>query len=266
MTGLVYAQQKRNLMSIDELNFHPFVTVVFGDAMKVQRVAGIEPFSIPSETLLLNETQFYITRVAYSLSHLLTWIEQLHHAVIFLASFNYERRTKEAGVNRFHHLIYNVENYLVRLQSVYDRLLQLTNNVFHICTSAELVSHNLIVSNLHVTRTTVPKMLKAVRKTIEPKATTRNEIVHRHSYSDPLFRRLELFYMQTEASWSNTAKKSDFKNLAQVRAQMMKEATTKKRTEFELINSELVKTMVPLFSDFLTYYQKYRDRIERADA
>jgi hypothetical protein len=187
-------------MNIESLKQHSFVQTVFKDAVTVYKETGIDLTADKKDEPTLDEHQFYVTRVGYGLSHTLTWIEQLHHAQIFLTQFNYERRTKEAGVNRFHHLIYNVENYLVRLQSVYDRLLQLTNDVFHICMSDKLVNHSLIVSNLRVSRTKIPTLLKAVRKTIEPKAEDRNEIIHRHSYSDPVLRRLELFYLQTEAT------------------------------------------------------------------
>ena len=245
-------------MSLDDLQSHPFVRRVLDDAMKVHKEAGIKPLADSSEDPLLDEQQFYVTRVGFSLSHLLTWVEQLHHAVHFLAQFNYERRTKEAGVNRFHHLIYNVENYLVRLQSVYDRLLQLTNNVFHICMAEELVNHSLVVSNLRISRTKVPQALKAVRKTIEPKAAARNEIVHRHSYSDPLFRRLELFYMQTEATWASSSGKIQFKNLAHMRAQMMKKTTIANRAEFEAINVSLVRALSPLFTELNAQYEKQK--------
>lgn len=248
-------------MDLEALQQHPFVRTVLDDAMKVNQEAGIKPMADASEEPLLDERQFYITRVGYGLSHTLTWVEQLHHAVHFLAHFNYERRAKEAGVNRFHHLIYNVENYLVRLQSVYDRLLQLTNNVFHICNSDKLVNHGLIVSNLHVTRTKVPQLLRAVRKIIEPQATARNDIVHKHSYTDPALRRLELFYMHTEATWGSSDRRLPFKNLAHLRAPLMKQATTAKRAEFAAINAALLKALLPLFTELNVQYSRQKARI-----
>lgn len=251
-------------MHFEALQQHSFVRTVFDDGMEVSQEAGIKPSADASEEPLLDERQFYITRVAYGLAHTLTWVEQLHHAVHFLAQFNYERRTREGGVNRFHHLIYNVENYLVRLQSVYDRLLQLTNNVFHICTSDELVNHGLIVSNLHVARTKVPQLLRAVRKTLEPQATARNDIVHKHSYTDPALRRLELFYMQTEATWGSSDRRLPFKNLAHVRAQLMKQATTSKRTEFAAMNAALVKALLLLFTELNVQYSRQKARVSAA--
>ena len=120
------------------------------------------------------------------------------------------------------------------------------------------MNHGLIVSNLRISRTKVPQTLRAVRKTIEPKVAVRNEIVHRHSYSDPLFRRLELFYMQTEASWASSSGKLQFKNLAHMRARMMKQATTSKRAEFEALNIALVRTLAPLFTELHLRYEKQK--------
>lgn len=249
-------------MNRDGLNQHPFVRLVLDDAMKVHKELGIKPMSDEDDDPLLDEQQFYVTRVAFALTHTLAWVEQLDHAVHFLAQFNYQRRTREAGVNRFHHLIYNVENYLIRLQSVYDRLLQLTNNVFHICMSDELVNHRLIVSNLRVSRTKIPKLLRAVRKTIEGKAAARHDIVHRHSYSDRTLRRLQLFYIQTEADWAATDRLPRFKNLARVRAQLMKQATISKRTEFAAMNNAVVDTLIPLFGELLAQYKLHKARLE----
>lgn len=248
-------------MNIDALHQHPFVRAVFDDGMKVQVEAGIDPMDDSKEEPLLNEYQFYITRVGFGLAHTLTWLEQLDHAVHFLAHFSY-KGTREAGVNRFHHLIYNIENYLVRLQSVYDRLLQLTNNVFHICNSDELVNHGLIVSNLRVARTKVPQLLKAVRKTLEPKATARNEIVHKHSYSDPALRRLELFYMQSEATWASSDQRIPFKNLTHIRSQLMKQASTSKRAEFEAINVAVLDKLLPLLTELNAQYQLQKARFK----
>jgi Cthe_2314-like HEPN len=248
-------------LDIDALRQHAFVRVVLDDAMAVHTETGIDPLSEIDDDPPMDERQFYITRVGFGLAHTLTWVEQLHHAIHFLNDFGYSRKVRESGVNRSHHLIYNVENYLVRLQSVYDHCLQLTNNVFHICMSDELVNHGLIVSNLRVARTKVPKLLKVVRKTIEPKAAARNAIVHKHSYLDPELRRIEALYMHTEVTWSAGTPRMPYKNLVYVRSQRMKAATAAKRTEFELINSNLLAALDPLFGELITQYELQKARL-----
>jgi hypothetical protein len=209
----------------------------------------------------MNELQFYVTRVGFSLAHTLTWIEQLHQAVFFLSDFGYSKRQKVEGIQRSHHLIYNIENYLVRLQSVYDRLLQLTNTVFHICMSDELVTHALIVSNLKVARTKVPQKLKAVRNTIKHKSDDRNEIVHRHSYMEPELRKLELLYMHTEETWSVSDTTFPYKNLCYLRSQRTKQITKDKKAEFQSINEALVAALVPLFSALHEQYANEKERL-----
>jgi hypothetical protein len=132
--------------------------------------------------------------------------------------------------------------------------------------SDELVNHSLIVSNLRVSRTKVPKLLKAVRKTIEPLATARNDIVHKHSYTDRDLQRLELFYMHSEATWGPD-QKVPFKKLKHVRSQLMKKATTSKRAEFAAINASLLIALDPLFTELCAQYISQLARLKpRADA
>lgn len=239
---------------------HPFVQAILAESVEVGRASGFDPVQ-DDDYPPLDELQFYIVRVGYSIAHTLTWVQQLHHAVLFIGDFGYDRRLRDEGINRSHHLIYNVENYLVRLQSVYDRLLQLTNAVFHICMSNELVSHGLIVSNLHVARTKVPQLLKAVRKTIQGKAEDRNTIVHKHSYMDPKLRRLELLYTLTEETWRPRRPEITYKNLCRVRSQQMREVTAAKKEEFDAINAALVHALLPLLTELHVQYEARKKRL-----
>jgi hypothetical protein len=249
------------MLFIEELHQHAFAAEVLAESVAVQRELGLNPLGQDVDEPLMNELQFYVTRVGFSLAHTLTWIEQLHQAVHFLSDFSYSKRTKEEGIQRSHHLIYNVENYLVRLQSVYDRLLQLTNAVFHIGMSDELVNHSNIVSNLKVDRTAIPALLKAVRKTIKHKSDERNEIVHRHSYMEPKLRKVEILYMHTEETWAHQGAKFSYKNLCYVRSQLLKKITLEKKAAFQSINKALVSALVPLLTGMHEQYTKEKERL-----
>ena len=149
----------------------------------------------------VDEYQFYVMRVGYCLAQIMTWMEQLDHAVYYLSDYSYKKQAQEEGVNRAKHLIYNVENYLIRLHSVYDRALQLTNSVFHLGISEASVGHSVIVSNLKVARTDVKGYLKKLKKECEKRAQERHAIVHRESHREDRLRRLELFYMFDRETW-----------------------------------------------------------------
>jgi Cthe_2314-like HEPN len=247
-------------MEFETLPQHPFFVEVSREAVQIQRDLDLNPLVEAENEPTLNELQFYITRVGYSLAHTLTWVDQLHQAVHFLSDFGYSR-LKKGGIRRSQHLIYNVENYLVRLQSVYDRLLQLTNSVFHLCIAEGLINHSIIVSNLKVERTQVPKLLRAVRRTIKHKEDDRNDIVHRHSYADPELRRLELFYMHTEETWEPNERSIPYKNLCHVRSQRMKKIVAEKKVEFQSINASLVTALGPLFTEMHAQYKEEKTRL-----
>ncbi len=249
-------------MTLDDLHQHPLFKEAVQDSIDVQDVLGLKLTDDFDEATTLDELQFYVTRVGFALSHALGWAQQLHHAVHFMTDFKYGKKADEAGVRRSHHLLFNVENYLIRMVSMYDRCLQLANAVFHLCMSDELVNHGAIVSNLQVSRTEVPKLLKAVRKAIKDEEQERHKLIHRHSHMDPELRRIELLYMHTEATWG-TDRRFPYKNLLHVRGQLVKKYTVRRKQEFEAINDQLVSALGPLFDGLLHEYRRQKSRLQK---
>jgi len=247
-------------MTLDDLRLHPLFEEAAQDSIAVQEAIGLKLTDEFDENTTLDELQFYVTRVGFSLSHTLGWVQQLHQAVHFMTDFRYGKKATDAGVNKSHHLLYNVENYLIRMVSMYDRCLQLTNAIFHICMSDDIVNHGTIVSNLHVSRTGVPKLLKAVKKAIKDEEQERHKLIHRHSHMDPELRRIELFYMHTKQTWG-TGRKYPYENLVHTRGQLVKKFTTRRKKEFEAINTELVNALGPLFDGLLVEYQRQKARL-----
>ena len=249
-------------MAFEDLYQHPLFTTVTQDSIASQKALGLGFMDDLDDSTTVDELQFYVMRVGFSLSHALGWVEQLHQAVHFITDFGYGKKATDLGIKRPAHLLYNIENYLIRLQSVYDRCLQLTNAVFHICISDELVAHGLIVSNLHVSRTPVPKMLKAVKKAIDDYAQDRHKLIHRHSHMDPQLRKIELLYMHLKETWKDDAKLT-YERLVIHRAERVRTFTTQRNTEFVKINAALVTTLGPLFDELLLQYKRQKSRLEK---
>ena len=244
----------------DKLKLHAFPIAVWNEAVPLQKQADDQGASEDSDDL--DEYQFYVMRVGYSLAQIVTWMEQLDHAVYYLSDFSYKKEAKDEGVNRARHLIYNVENYLIRLQSVYDRALQLTNNVFHLGIEESNVGHSVIVSNLKVSRTEVASLLRAVKKEVERKAQERHAIVHRASHQEDSLRRLELFYMFDEETWATKTEGLTFEGLSHIRSQLMKTVVAEKKQEFTEINKSIFDKIEALFSGLHTQYNKERKRLQ----
>lgn len=247
-------------MLSDKLKSHPFSASVWSEAFTMQK--ELEEKGIDAESEDIDEYQFYVMRVGYSLAHLITWMEQLEHAVFYLSDFSYSKDAKQVGVNRSHHLLYNVENYLIRLQSVYDRALHLTNNVFHLCVEESNISHSVVVSNLKVSRTEIASLLKSLRRSINGKAQDRHKIVHQSSYQNPQIRRLELFYMFDKETWKEEAGKPSFESLSHMRSQLMKQVVVEKKEEFSQINDSLFERTGILLTGLYAQYNKEASRLK----
>ncbi|AMC33582.1 Cthe_2314 family HEPN domain-containing protein [Janthinobacterium sp. B9-8] len=249
-------------MAFEDLYEHPLFKQVTQDGTDLQKALGLGLMDELDDSTTIDELQFYVMRVGFALSHALGWVEQLHQAVFYMTDFGHTKKAKELHIKRPAHLLYNIENYLIRLQSTYDRCLQLTNAIFHICTSDELVNHGLIVSNLHVSRTPVPKLLKAVKKSIDEHAQDRHQLIHRHSHMDRDLRKIELLYMHSKETWPDDGKLT-YERLVTHRAERVRSFTTRRKAEFIDINTALVAALHPLFDEMLLQYKRQKLRLAK---
>ena len=243
----------------DNLMQHAFPVAVWKEVAPLQKQAEEQGFHEDFEQI--DEYQFYIIRVGYSLAQLFTWVEQLDHAVFYLSDFSYDKKARQEGINRAKHLLYNIENYLIRLQSVYDRALQLTNNVFHLGIEESNIAHSVIVSNIKVARTDVKGLLKDLKKEVEKKAQERHAIVHRESHREEQLRRLELFYMFDKNSWDEKDTRTSFKTLAHMRSQFLKTVVAEKKQEFSELNKAVFEKIEALLTGLHQHYDKERQRL-----
>ncbi len=225
-----------------------FSQAVFRDARESMK--NSQKGTLVPEDADVDEYQYYLQGVGFHLAHALTWMRQLESAVELFTNYDYSKRI---SASRADHLIYNVENYLIRLNSMYDRLLQLTNVVFHLGTSEEHVSHSVIISNVKVQhRHDVVSKLKAVKKHLDKYAQERHTIVHKHSLLDEKLRRVELFYHDELLEEMSDERKT---NLKAFRANYLREYVVAKKTEFQEMNAQLAKLIAALFAPLLAEYE-----------
>jgi Cthe_2314-like HEPN len=249
-------------MTIEALHSHSLFTEVMRDSISAQRALGLGYMDELDDSADVDELQFYVIRVGFTLAHTIGWIEQLHHALHYMTDFGYGKEAKDLDIKRSTHLLYNIENYLIRLQSVYDRCLQLTNAVCHTCISDEHVAHSVVVTNLHIARTPVPKLLKGIKKTIDVYAQDRHQLIHRHSHMDADLRKIELLYMHSKETWRDDGRFT-YERLVAHRAKQARGFTKKKKKEFAAINASLILALVPLFDGLLTQYKRQKLRLEK---
>lgn len=96
-----------------------------------------------------------------------------------------------------------VENCIIRVQSIYDRVLVLVNKILDLGISNESVNHNLLVNNEHVKKFAIESKLKAINKMCNEYRFVRNTVIHHDRYSEE-----ELDFLTTLIATNHLAKEA----------------------------------------------------------
>jgi DNA repair ATPase RecN len=200
-----------------------------------------------------NEEEFYCLQVGFCLVHLLAVVQQLEHTILYMSNFSPSDSMKNAGVNRSTHLLWSVENYIIRTRTVYDRLLVLTDRLFHIQNQPNQISHQSIVTNKHVSRTTIPKSLKQVKKAVKKYYHDRNTIIHEASYLDNELRRIEAYAIVLSNSDYDQIHVEELKEELK---RSVREFLKKRKREFTRINKNVCIALSSLFTQMHPIYAK----------
>ncbi|WP_417501265.1 Cthe_2314 family HEPN domain-containing protein [Marinobacter sp.] len=241
------------MSSFSKLDDNAFLLSVLKDGeeafseIKIDRLATEIP-----EDIELTEYQYYVQKVGFYLVHTISWCKQLDLAIDLLSNFDYSKK----NASRADHLIYNIENYLIRIKSVHDRILQLVNAVFHLCINEANVNHGVIVSNYKVQhRPEIHKSVKSISKYFNEHEQIRHTLIHRHSFIDKNLKKIELFYLNNFEHIDDEEKVKAYKY---VRSDHLKRYIADKKKEFSLINSSLFKLIDELFILLKPEYERQK--------
>ncbi|MBV1787604.1 hypothetical protein KQ940_06000 [Marinobacterium sp. D7] len=99
-----------------------------------------------------------------------------------------------------------IENSIIRVQSIYDRVLILINRILDLGISNEAINHNSLVTNEHVKRFDLVDKLKAINKVCNDYRLVRNTLIHHDRYTEEQLGLLQLVinadYLSKEANGS----------------------------------------------------------------
>lgn len=229
----------------DALVSHPFVKIAFRNAIEVSRT--VEGSCITEVevryTRSLDEYEHYVITVGHTLAHFLSLCEQMKYAVHFLSSFNPSRQVK---IKRSNYIQYNVENYLIRTQSLMDRALKLVNAVFYLRIAPRKCNFDTIAKNTSVRKTAVSDKLGKLRDILGKYREERNIVVHHEAFQENDLREMELLYLAVELS-SDGIQTQDLRNMAYRARNLAGAYVKRKKREFSEFNGVVFREICTLF-------------------
>ena len=197
----------------------------------------------------LNDSFFYTI-------HLMTLYDQLQNSIEFLSNYRYNKKDE---IGRGKHLVYNVENYIIRITSVSDRMLQMINAIFNLGINEKDVKERLVLNNSKVIKTNIPEHFKNFKKILIDFTGDRNAIIHRHSYINEELFRLEKFYNPTIVEhYFMKASPEEQEKFKFIRQQTLTNFIKKTKSDFKEVNELCFERTIPIFKVLESEFSKQK--------
>lgn len=237
----------------ESLVCHDFIVDVLAKSEEIQKNIGAKEnakFEIEFSRDPY-ENEFYVLELEFSLIQLLTSIEQLEHAILYMENFSPTIKMKKKGINRANHLLWSIENFVIRVQTFIDRLLILIDRLFNIQNPTRLIKRE-ILKNPHVIRTPMPSLINKIIEEIREYSKIRNEIVHESSVIEVGLRRIgRLNCLQ------QVRDDKDYKVMLKF---LTKNYIKEKKSEFLVLNQKIFNLTFQIFSEMhVIFKKKYLD-------
>lgn len=243
-------------MNTDDLIKHNFCQQINNDIEPFIKDVGFTDMEVIKENNI-PDLEHYIRYTSFYVVHLFSLCRQLEQAVSLLSNYRYSIKD---DVGRGYHLSYNVENYFIRLDSLYDRILQVVNAILCIgFQDNEVKKHKIIpklerFSELKNSLDSLSKFLNIVSD------TNRNIVVHRHSYLEKELSMLEMFY---HPFFSNLIlnKMDDVDNFKQIRKEQLAFYLKRKKKEFKEINEQCFEKVFLILTELEKEYTLKKQKL-----
>lgn len=241
---------------LEKLEQHILSKTLLEDAELISKNRDINIFDVELKDTNFDEHEYYIHNTGFFFFHMIQLCYQLNYAVELLTNFNYSSKNK---VTRDQHLIYNIENYIIRLTSLDDRLLQLVNAVFHLAIDEKNVNERSILTNLKVSRTDFSFLYKEFKKQNSKYIGERNTIIHRHSYLDKKIRKIEVLY---ESHVLFKLNKINIEKAKFIRKDIITRYVKEFKSDFFNANTECITTLLPILDFLYEHYLKTKIKLK----
>lgn len=153
-----------------------------------------------------------------------------------------------------------IENSIIRVQSIYDRVLILTNRILDLGISNEAINHNSLVTNEHVKRFDLVNKLKAINKVCNDYRLVRNTVIHHDRYTEEQLGMLQLLLNADYLSKENSGK--EFMPSGELDA-LIDDFLAIKKTDLESYLSKITEKVDLFFDAILPVYTHQKIKLRK---
>jgi hypothetical protein len=169
-----------------------------------------------------------------------------------LESYNLDNQFKSTFIEML------IENTIIRVQSIYDRVLILINKILNLGISNDSIGHNQLVTNAHVKKFNLEEKLKSINKACNEYRLARNTIIHHDRYSEDQLDRLTLIIKADQLAREN--QQNGIISSEELR-ELTEDVLGTKREELSKYLDKIEQKLFELYDSILPIYDYQKNKL-----
>jgi len=233
-------------MNFDKIYETNFVSLLSGDSTALAKRVLYR-----GKKSKLADQAKYVHLVLSSFNEVTSVLENLEYGEIFLGSYSVSSRWRKK-YDRNHYIRYHYEFWVINLIRLYERLLILIDDVYGLGIPHKEVTYKTISSAIKMEGTDTLKILKKIHGALSTAQGLKNEVFHRHTYSDGTLDDITMYdFLSRQSNETNEQKK--FVWAARLKAQLY---LMGKRREVRKANIEMIGIVLSVLNTLAMPYKK----------
>lgn len=202
---------------------------------------------IPSPS---NFIELYVWSCGKALSSLSSSINKAKLS-LSLIDFEFIKASDQGDQSKSAYIELIIENSIIRVQSIYDRVLILVNKILNIGLANESISHNSIVTNDHTKIWKIDSHLKKLNKLCSEYRFIRNTVIHHDRYNEEQLNQLTLIieadYLSKQDGMESPFAESKIQDITNAYLQVKKEELDKYLDQILEKLFEIYDELIPIY-------------------
>jgi|GEM_PF-2935698 len=210
------------------------------------------------DKIITKPTSFerYNIDVFLSANNIINCLDQIHYSIEMLSGF---KRKCGSEMNRHDYIVFILDNFYLRITSIFDRILRFTNVVLEIGLPEKECKVSTIIENDKIKGTTLYSVLKKLNTFIDKYRYTRNKIAHSTSFREKKLFDIQAYYILLDLE--NHEDIDRYKTYFKLETDKY---VMNKKKELMKITNDLEKLLIDFFNEIAPFVDTIRQRYKNA--
>jgi hypothetical protein len=198
----------------------------------------------------------YNIDVLLSANSIIDCLDQINYSIEMLSGF---KRKRDSVMNRHDYIVFILENFYLRITSIFDRILRFSNVALEIGLLEKECKESTIIKNDKIKGTNLYSVLIKLNTFIDKYRYSRNKIAHSESFSEKGLIDIQVYYIFLDSE--NHQDIEQYKTFFKLETD---EYVVNKKKELMEITNDLEELLIDFFNEITPFVDTIGQRYKNA--